>query len=262
MVFENLPRAGDRIVTNCTREDREVVMKNAQLNISDEWRGTMEASHDTWIVYSLNNEFVYDNPAHRRLVGLPEDFDCEGMYISEPKVPCYEVCSADFIEHNQLGLKNEECQILDIHPIGDTEDWYCYLFKHSPLINKDNQKTGVLAHGQPILQHWQDSMKALMAMQRHYTGENQVSMQVDSIERLTQHQAEVLFFLLCRVEPKRIGRYLNVTESAIDKTVDRMRRKLDCGSTSQLVEKVVCMDWHKLIPQRLLGDKQVSMVLD
>ena len=262
MVFEELPRAGDRIVASYTREDREVVMEQAQAGISDEWRGTMEASEDVWIVSSLNHEFIYDNPAHRCVAGLPKDFDSEGRHFSEPKVPCYEVCSVDFIQHNERALKNGNCQILDIHPIGYTGDWFCQLTELSPLVNKNNQKIGVLTHGKSVFQYWQSSMKALMIMQHHYTGQNQASMRVETPKEFTQRQAEVLFFLLCRVEPKRIARYLNLEQSTINTAIDRMRFKLDCQTTSQLIERVICMDWHKFIPGRLVGDRQVSMILD
>ena len=236
-------------------------MQHAQTSISDDLRNFIRTHSKEYIVYNLNHEFVCDNAAHRRTVGLSDQYQLEGRHISEPPAPCYQTCAPDFIEFLEQTVKKGKTKTLDVHYRGQG-DWFCYTCENTLMQDGQGRDAYIIHHGQPVFEAWQDSMKSLLSMQHHYTGQRQVSMQVDTVRELTQHQAEVLFFLLGRVEPKRIGRYLNMTESAVNKTVDRMRFLLGCGSTSQLIEKVVGMDWHKLIPQRLLGDKQIAMILD
>ena len=220
----------------------------------------MENSNQFWEVLDANHHWIYANKSVNRLVSLPDSYDYIGKHVTEPPARAYE-CASDFIVNEELCMnRNRTVTTLDIHPSEDGS-WFCYLFDLEPLRNND-LAVGTIIHGNPVIEQWQGSMKALLAMQSYYTGQKQASMQVETVKELTQRQAEILFFLLCRIEPKRIARYLNLNPNTINTVIDRMRLKFDCNNTPQLIEKVVCMDWHKLIPERLIGDKQVSMIMD
>ncbi len=239
-------------------------MQPASATISPDFCRFMENSDDEYIVYSPENEFIYDNPVHRQVAGLPSDYQAAGRHISEPPVPVYQNCWSTFSEYMQRTLTHgEKTKTLDIHPIGYTNEYYCYLYDNSVLLNDNGyHQKGVVHHGRPVMECWLESARALQTMQKVFTGEDELSMRIESVKELTDTQAEVLFFLLCRIEPKRIARYLNCTISTVHNCVDRMRLKLDVTTTAQLLEKTIMMDWHKLIPKRLMGDAELSIMLD
>ena len=236
-------------------------MRQPPIYLSAERRQSMEASEYPWVVYTLDNRFFYDNPAHRRIVGLSNDYDTSGRHLSEPPVPCYQCCADHFMEQNRIALENGSVQVLDLHPIGQTGDWFCHLVKHSALLNDQGQKVATLVHGKPFFEEWQQVMKGVFSMLYHLTGEKQASMRVGQVKELTDIQAEMLFLLLCRVEPKRIAYHMGCQLSTVHNCIDRIRLKLDVTTTSQLLEKVVHMGWHNMIPERLLK-KQLSVILD
>ena len=261
-MFEFMPQTESRIISSYARKDREVVMQQALDSISNDFRQFMDDSKESWTIYTLNNDFSYDNLAHRQLVGLPGNYEAENRHVSEIPCPAYEVSSVDFIEHNQKVLQKGELKTLNIHPVGYDNNWFCDITRR--FIRKDNagKVTSIVAHAVPVMESWKDSAQALQAVQRFYTGENKVSIEVDTIKELTNTQAEILFFLICRKEPKRIARYLNCNVGTVHSCIDRMRLKMDVVNTQQLIDKVVYMDWHKLLPERLMGDKHLSMILD
>ena len=232
--------------------------------ISSDFCQFMENSEDEYIVFSPENEFIYDNPVHRQVAGLPSDYQASGRHISEPPVPSYQSCWGVFAECMQRTLaRGQRTKTLDIHPIGYTNEWFCYLYDNSVLLDDSGyHQKGVVHHGRPVMESWQESARALQTLQKIFTGEDQVSMLIDTPKELTNTQAEVLFFLLSRTEPKRIARYMNCSVSTVHNCIDRMRLKLDVTSTAQLLEKAIHMDWHRLIPKRLIGDKQLSIMLD
>ena len=266
-MFEFMPQTGNRIISSYARKDREAVMEQAILSISDDLRRLIDNSEDPWIIYDLNNVFVCDNVMHRRTVGLPDHYDISGRHVSEPPAPIYEVCSCDLIEQNEKirersRLSKPTIKTLNVHPVGKNDDWFTELCERWVFKNDAGQEAGIIAHGKLILKDWQENARSILSMQNFFTGENQASMQVDTPKDLTDTQAEILFFLICRKEPKRIARYLNCNVGTVHSCIDRMRFKLDVITTQQLIDKAIFMDWHKLIPGRLVKGKHLSMILD
>ena len=263
-MFEFMPQTKNRIISSYARKDREAVMEQAILSVSNDFHQFIVNSEDPWVIYDLNNVFVCDNVIHRQMVGLLSNYDVSGRHVSEPPVPVYEVCSGDLIEQNEKIREGSDPKIktLNIHPVGNNDNWFTEVCERWVFKNAAGQEAGIIVHGKLLLKDWQENARSILSMQNFFTGENQASIQVDIPKDLTDTQAEILFFLICRKEPKRIARYLNCSVNTVHSCIDRMRFKLDVITTQQLIDKAIFMDWHKLIPGRLVKGKHLSMILD
>ena len=262
-MFEFLPQTEDQVITSYTEPDHEDNMQQGQDCISGDLLSLMDRSEDCWDVQSVDHHWLYANPHINRLVGLDESYDFTGRYATEPPSKVYRSASAlDFMRQNTICLhENKKLSILNINE-NNYGERYCYHCEKMPLLDANQRSRAVVFHGRPVLETWQENTKDLMRLQRYLTGDETASLQIDTVKELTDTQSEVLFFLISRVEPKRIARYLGCSVSTVHNCIDRMRLKLDVVTTAQLLEKVIHMDWHKLIPKRLMGNKQLSMILD
>ncbi|MGI9276517.1 MAG: helix-turn-helix transcriptional regulator [Endozoicomonas sp.] len=221
----------------------------------------MDASEDRWVIYNLENEFLYSNYSNKSTAGVPDDYDLIGRHLSEPPAPIFENCAVNLIEQNEQVKKHGKLKFINIHPVGYSDDWFCDVGERSLLEDEYGVFCAVIVNARPVLKIWQETLKTLQTVHRYYTGESQVVMNVLSPESLSEKQAEIVFFILCGVEPKVIARYLNCSVNGIHKCIDRIRLKLGVSSTKQLIEKVLFMDWHKLLPRRLMY-KQLAMVIN
>ena len=229
--------------------------------ISHSMRQFMDASDDRWVIYSLNNEFIYCNHSNKSTAGVPDGYDLIGKHLTEPPAPIFENCAVNLIEQNNRVQKCGKVTFLNIHPIGYSDNWFCDIGERTLLEGEGGVPCAVIVNARPVLKIWQDTLKSLQAIHRYYTGDSQVSMDITVPEALSEKQAEVVFFIISGAEPKVIAKYLNCSVNSVHKCIDRIRLKLGVSTTNQLIEKVLFLDWHKLLPQRLMY-KQLAMVLN
>ena len=229
--------------------------------ISHSMKQFMDGSDDRWVIYSLDNEFIYCNHSNKSTAGVPDDYDLIGKHLNDPPAPIFENCGINLIEQNRQARKCGKVTFLNIHPIGYSDDWFCDIGDRTLLKNETGDPCAVIVNAKPVLKIWQDTLKSLQAIHRYYTGERQVSMDITTPEALSERQGEVVFFLISGAEPKMIARYLNCSVNSVHKCIDRIRVKLGVSTTTQLIEKVLFLDWHKLLPRRLMY-KQLAVVLN
>lgn len=192
---------------------------------------------------------------------MPDNYDLVGKHLSEPPAPIFENCGVNLIEQNNQVQKRGKVTFLNIHPIGYSDDWFCDIGDRTLLKNDEGAPCAVVVNARPVLKIWQETLKSLQAIHRHYTGESQVSMDISEPEPLSEKQAEVVFFLISGAEPKMIARYLGCSVNSVHRCIDRIRVKLGVNTTTQLIEKVLFLDWHKLLPRRLMY-KQLAVTLN
>lgn len=262
-MFKNIPQNKNKIFPNHTRVNREEAMSDVRSSLSHDLINFMSQSTDCWAAMNVNNEWGYANHALNRLVGLKENYDFTGRHISEPPAKVFQTCAPEFIEHNTLALNRGKIKTLDIQP-SNSGNWYCYIFEVTAMKDEDNRSKGIIVQGKSILEEWQQTAKALQKAVIGITGENSqhVSMEISKIRKLSDTEAEILFFLLCRKEQKQISRYLNMNINSLKTHIRRIKEKIGVHSTQQIIDKAISMDWHKLLPERLMGQKQLSMILD
>ena len=224
-------------------------------------RQFMDASDDRWVIYNLNNEFIYSNHSNKSTAGVPDGYDLTGKHLTEPPAPIFENCAVNLIEQNNQVQKRGKVSFLNIHPIGYSDNWFCDIGERTLLENEEGVPWAVIVHARPVLKVWQETLKSLQAMHRYYTGESQLAMDISVPEKLPERQAEILFFIISGAEPKVIAKYLDCSVASVYRCVDRIRLKLGVSSTNQLIEKVLFLDWHKLLPKHLMY-KQLAMVLN
>ena len=214
-----------------------------------------------WDIMDCENRFVYANSRLNQLVGVKPDYDFVGRYMAEPPAACYEVSSAEFVDQNNLCVTTQrDLKILDIHP-GSDGNWFVYIFHKKPIF-ENQEVVGTLHHGYPVLDQWRESIMAFQHLVNFYTGSKSVSATFEGSETLSDEQLEVLFFLLCRKVPKDIARILNVKTKAIYKRIDRLKEHFGVGNMSQLVEVTVVNGLYKQLPQRLVTEKHLSLIID
>ncbi|MCW7552685.1 helix-turn-helix transcriptional regulator [Endozoicomonas gorgoniicola] len=236
-------------------------MRETLAYVGEAFRLFMERASEPWEVVDCYGNYCFANAALKRLNCLSDSFQLEGKHYSEIPSRPFEECALEFYRQDVMCMNTRvPVKVLDVHVDNDGE-WFCYIFERTPLIN-NNQVIGLTDHGKSVIEFWKESMRYLLAMQRYYTGENQVSMQITTTNNLTQRESEILFFLFGQVEPKRIARYLNLSLSTVNCHIDRMRKKLGCQTTPQLIEKAIWLDFHKILPEKLMGDCHISLVID
>ena len=259
-MFDYLPQNETRIFSHISRKNSHSVMDKAQSIIEQYYSLMNYHPNDVWDIMDIHNCFVYANKNLNKIVGLNKHYDFEGRHMSEPPVACYDQCAAEFVEQNDFCVQqNKDVEVLDVHP-GQDGDWFVYIFRKTPIV-VNNEVIGTLHRGMDVMDHWKEGILGLQKILTFYTGKKEISTIIQSPLSLSDEQAEVLFFLLCRKRVKEIAQILNIAETAVRKRIDRLKENLGIHRAEDIVDAAIARNLHKHLPPRITG-KQLSLIIN
>lgn len=152
-------------------------------------------------------------------------------------------------------------KIIDIY-LHDDNSWKAYLFTKHPLINKNQTIDGIIFHGQEIT----DVLRVeLGSMLLQNTMTNYPNYSIDAtkyilakkmdIPKLTNRQADVLFYLLRGQTIKQAAKSLNISLRTAEDHLQQLKEKFATPTKHDLIEKSLSLGYLSAIPAFLFTNQ-------
>ena len=150
MLFANLPRSHNRVITSYARKDREVVMQKAldSLNQPGSFRRFMDSSNDCWMLCDEYQAIEHMSPAFRDMLDVSPEADIEGELLIDLPLSVHPHYVENCVKHMRLAQKQDRrLKTLEIHPRCNEEDPCCVSFEYSTLHNPKTGMNRVIVQG-------------------------------------------------------------------------------------------------------------------
>jgi len=243
-------------------------MKDSICSIDSKLQYLFEQMPGCWGCKDKNSIFTYGNKEFANLVGLrgEQQFDIIGM--TDFDVPCDTInCAELFIKQDQTVITSEKkIKILDIHPYVNKE-WQAFIFTKVPFYDENKNILGIIFHGINITNPnilelgsvlsnvTADIHNDLLGAQSSFL----LSHQFSEI-KLSDREAECLFFILRGKTAKLIGKYLGVSPRTIEEYVSNLKTKFNAQNKYELIDKAIQAGFLNIIPENLFKT-QLSVIL-
>ncbi|WP_242113058.1 helix-turn-helix transcriptional regulator [Luteimonas aquatica] len=222
-----------------------------------------------WGCKDEHSVFMYANARYTEAVGLKHHLDAIGR--SDFDMPCDTVACAHLFQaqDKEVMLSMKPLRVIDIHPFAGGE-WRAYLSTKTPMMDDDSGKVvGTIFHLADITSANTVELGSLLG--RVQTGiqlanglAGQGSYVLDSQHRgaikLSQREAEVLFFLVRGKTIKEIGAILELSPRTVENYIDAMKGKFAVENKGALIDQAIFLGYLNYIPERLFK-QQLSVVL-
>jgi len=219
-----------------------------------------------WGCKDEKSVFMYANDEYGKIVGLKHHYEVIGR--TDFDMPCETVnCAHLFqMQDKEVVLTSQRMRILDIHPFAGHE-WRAYIFTKAPLIDENNKVVGTIFHGVnitntsmielgSILSKISDNKSKieLLGQSSYLLGNNLNKL------RLSDRQAEILFYILRGKTIKQIALLLNISPRTTEDYLEQLKNKFNVMNKYELIDKTIGLGYLNLIPERLFN-KQLSIAL-
>lgn len=222
-----------------------------------------------WGCKDENSVFLYANSRYTEAVGLKHNLEAIGR--TDFDMPCDTVACAHLFraQDKEVMLSMQPLRVLDIHPFAGGE-WRAYLSTKTPLVDEENGKVvGTISHLADITSAHTVELGSLLGrvqtgiqLESHLTGQG--SYILDHHQRgaikLSQREAEVLFFLVRGKTIKEIAAILTLSPRTVENHIDAMKGKFAVENKGALIDQAIYLGYLNYIPERLFK-QQLSVVL-
>ncbi len=139
---------------------------------------------------------------------------------------------------------------------------YYYLIK-KPLMNKENEITGILYHCMPLIQS--NFIKQLIAYDVKNNCPNQKPYEyyidaVDNPFQLSHRELECLFFTLRSMTAKQIAEQLDLSKRTVEFYLENIKNKMGCTSKAELICLAINRGYLRYIPSHFLSKKDFNLI--
>jgi DNA-binding CsgD family transcriptional regulator len=221
-----------------------------------------------WGCKDNNSVFLYANKQYSEIIGIGEKHHVSIIGRTDFDMPCDTVNCAELFrkQDKTVMLSEKRMRILDIHPFAGKE-WRAYVFTKTPLYNDLRNVVGTIFHGIDITntsmleigsllsRMTEDVHNDLLGSQNSYL----ISHHFNAI-KLTDREAECLFYLLRGKTAKQIARYLGISHRTIEEYFEKLRIKFDASNKYELIDKAIQVGFLNTIPESLFKT-QLSVTL-
>lgn len=243
-------------------------MKKSNCSIDSKLQYLFEQMPGCWGCKDKNSVFMYANKEFTHLVGLDVEMQFDIIGMSDFDLPCDMInCAELFRKQDQIVMSTgKKIKILDIHPFRNKE-WQAFTVTKVPFFDEKENVIGTIFHALnvtspavlelgSILSHISiDSPHALVGGQSSFL----LSHQFSEI-KLSDREAECLFFILRGKTAKLIGKYLGVSPRTIEEYTSHLKTKFNAQNKCELIAKAIQAGFLSMIPENLLKT-QLSVIL-
>ncbi|MBA4696554.1 MAG: helix-turn-helix transcriptional regulator [Legionella sp.] len=204
----------------------------------------------------LDSVFMHANQDYVNIIGLGHKEDIVGR--TDFDMPCDTINAATMFREQDARVMQSlhKMRILDIHPFAGRV-WKAYIFTKTPLMNGD-ECVGTIFHGTDITNAASLEIGSLLArtkiegIENNLVGQHSymLSHHFNDI-KLTDRQAEVLFYLLRGKTAKQIGQYLNVSSRTIHEHMDQLKFKLNAQNKHELIDMAIAYGFLNIVPDSI-----------
>lgn len=224
----------------------------SQINLFIKQLPGMAAWKKTNLTFGGINDFT------AKLIGYKNSADCIGITDYDVKTASAEFAD-QFIEQDKLVLRTKKLhQSIEIMRYSDG-NLYSFLSQKNLLRDENQQIFGILFVGAML----SDVMiEKILTVTQHRFFIGNISKKQPNIYTITEsqnnslnlskRQQESLFFLLRGKTAKEIGEFLNISTRTVQAHIDQLKRKFDCFSRSQLIEKAIAEEYWFNVPKSIL----------
>lgn len=213
-----------------------------------DWIPTWEHMDNPCGAKNLRSEFVYANPAYKRLLGLPSGFILEGRYDHEMPAPTAEFAE-EFRLHDRL-VEEERMRksSLEINEFGREKKLSAYFFDKFPIFDYDNNVLGTFFFGR----------KAVYLNKDFYmNSERPVSIVLTKPSDIfTDKEWDIIFLIMHNLTFKQIAEKVQRSVNTIKAHVITIFNKIGVDNKNQLKDFINANGWGGYIPEKYMSGKK------
>ena len=209
-----------------------------------DWIPTWENLDHPCGAKNLQSQFVYANPAYRRLLALPAKFNLEGRFDHEMPAPTSEFAE-EFRFHDRLVEEaGERRSSLEVNEFGPQKQLSAYFFDKFPIFDHDNKVIGTFFFGR----------RAVFLDTEFYLngGRPDSIILTKPSDIFSEAQWEVIFFLVRGLTNKQIATRLKRSVDTIKTHLKAIMEIANVNTREQLIEFIDVNGWMSYVPEKFM----------
>lgn len=209
-----------------------------------------------WGYKDINSVFIYANDEYKKIVGLRNNENIKGM--TDYDLPELTINGVRFFrqQDQQILQTGQPSKIVDI--FNKDGSWKAYFFIKYPLFNKDQTIEGIIFHGQDVTDILTIELGSVL-LQNFLCDHSGYSIDAHkyihhkntAAPKLSNRQAEVLFYLLRGKTIKETAKSLNISLRTAEEYLQQLKEKFAVSSKYELIEKSLSLGYLSTIPSFL-----------
>lgn len=207
-----------------------------------DWIPTWENLDHPCGAKNLQSQFVYANPAYRRLLALPAKFNLEGRFDHEMPAPTSEFAE-EFRFHDRLVEEvGERRSSLEVNEFGSQKQLSAYFFDKFPIFDHDDKVIGTFFFGR----------RAVFLDTEFYLngGRPDSIILTKPSDIFSEAQWEIIFFLIRGLSNKQIATKLKRSVDTIKTHLKAIMTIANVNSREQLIEFINANGWSSYVPEK------------
>lgn len=243
-------------------------MKDEIVQIDSSLRLMFDQMPGCWGCKDNDSVFMYANKEYANIIGIKENRHLDIIGRTDFDMPCDTVNCADLfrIQDKAVITTGKTLKILDIHPFSGN-DWRAYIFTKIPFYDSNQNIRGTIFHGADITSNKLLELGSLLSKVTCDVSSNLLSglhsfllsNEFNNI-KLTDREAECLFFLLRGKTAKHIARVMSLSPRTVEEYIVKLKMKLGATNKCELIDKGIQAGFLNIIPERLM-QTQLSVAL-
>lgn len=213
-----------------------------------DWIPTWEHMDNPCGAKNLKSQFVYANPAYKRLLGLSVNFDLEGRYDHEMPAPTSEFAE-DFQFHDRLVEETRERKSsLEINEFGKNKNLSAYFFDKFPVLDRDGNVLGTFFFGR----------RAVYLNTNFYlnTARPGSILLTKPSDIFTEKEWEIIFLIMRNLTFRQIAEVVNRTVNTVRAHFTTILNKVGLNNKKQLIDFIEANNWGSYIPEKYMNGKK------
>jgi DNA-binding CsgD family transcriptional regulator len=193
-----------------------------------------------------------------QVLGYQHWTEAIGKKESEHPFPISKAANIWAEQDRRVIQKNERLTILDVHIYTNQETKTCITQKY-PLKDENQKTIGVLCIGFEIREPFLGGLVAELSKIHLKINplEQPLSLSIeetDPYHLLSSRESECLFFLLRGKSATEIASIINLSKRTIEEYIVNVKKKMQCNTRSELIERCIHQGYIHVIPKSLLPD--------
>lgn len=210
-----------------------------------DWIPTWEKLDHPCGAKNLQSQFVYANPAYKRLLALPAKFNPEGRYDHEMPAPTSEFAE-EFRYHDRLVEEvRERRSSLEVNEFGPQKQLSAYFFDKFPIFDRDDKVIGTFFFG---------SRAVVLNTDFYLNGGKPDSIILTKPSDIfSEAQWEIIFFLMRGLSNKQIATKLKKSVDTIKTHLKAIMTIANVNNREQLMEFINANGWASYVPEKYMN---------
>ncbi len=240
----------DHIMYNC-------VMKNQLESFVHQNRSMLNQMPGLIGLYTTSGKLAFCNQDYATVVGYTNEDQAFGKSYSEIPSPAAELAQTFIARDNKVFLQKKEIAYLT-YCKSQQGEWSLYLGNKRPIYDEEQNVIGLFSQKHDITNKQLVNLsRFLVVSEKQKPVRAQFScIIVDNLLNdeiaLSKRQLECLYYLLRGKSARIIAEILGLSPRTVENYFAHLKTKLNCQSTSELIEKSIQKGYLSIIPRSIL----------